>query len=108
MSPDWNPRVDPPALEGFLPNLVPGRSFVEDLAAAEHQPRLVFLRLDLDFGREAHAEELRADLLAELGFGQEQKVVGASTQHPKRCNHASLRRQQQRVAHVPCASAWTS
>ena len=37
----------------------------------------MLLGLDLRLGREAHAHELGADALAELGLGQEQEVVVA-------------------------------
>jgi hypothetical protein len=62
----------------------------------------VLLRLDLRPRREAHAEQLGAHALAELGLGEQQEVVVGASQDAKRGDHARLRRQQQRLAARPC------
>ena len=73
-------------------HLLTGRPFVEHLVAAEDEPRLVLLRLDLRLRREAHAQQLAANRLAELGLGQEEKVVGRAAENPQWGDHSRLRR----------------
>ena len=58
----------------------------------------MYLRLDRAAGREAAAEQLIPHDGAQAWLGQEQEVLGATTQNPQRRDHACLRRQQQRVA----------
>jgi hypothetical protein len=58
----------------------------------------VLLGLDLGLGREAVAAELRLHLLAELGLGQEEKVLVPAAEDDERCDHARLRSQEQRLA----------
>src|SRR4029077_14060506 len=57
-APARNACLDPPALELLLTDLVARRTVVEHFFAAEDQPGLVLLRLDLDLGREARAQQL--------------------------------------------------
>src|SRR5205085_3634472 len=90
--------LDPPALERLIVDLFAFRSSVEDFFAAEDEPRIVFLRLDLRLRREAEAQQLVPDALAELGFGEDEVVVLIAPQHAERRDHARLRGQQQRVA----------
>src|SRR2546421_789042 len=97
-APAWDAGLDPPVLEFVLAHLRAWRAFVENLIAAEDEPRLVVLGLDLDLGREAGAEELRADPFAELGLRREQKVVGAAAKDAQRRDHARLRGEQKRLA----------
>ena len=52
----------------------------------------VLLELDLGLRREAGAEQLGPDALAELGLGQEQEVLVPAPQHDERRDHARLRR----------------
>ena len=68
--------------------------------AAEDDVRGVLLRLDLGLRREAGAEQLGPDALAELGLGQEQEVLVPAPQHDERRDHARLRGQQQRLARL--------
>src|SRR4051794_3428178 len=101
-TPQRDARLDPPALDVVLAGLVAGRTLVEPLAAAEHEPRLVLLRLDVDFRREARALQLSAHRVAELRLGEQQEVVGRTPVDAEGRDDPRLRRQEQRVAHVVC------
>src|SRR5581483_4428134 len=83
----WRPRLDPQPLElvlaerrlELLVEHLHRRTAVVAIRdavalAPEHDRRDVLLRLDLALRSEAHAEELRAQHLAELGLRQEQHV----------------------------------
>ena len=97
-APAWDARLDPPALELLLIHLFARRPLVEHFFAAEDEPRLVLLGLDLRLRGEAHPDELRASGLAELRLRQEQKVIGGAPNDPQRRDHPGLRGEQQRVA----------
>ena len=60
----------------------------------------MLLRLDLGLRREAGAEQLGPDALAELGLRQEQEVLVPAPQHDERRDHARLRGEQQRLARL--------
>src|SRR5512132_2369718 len=70
-SPARDTRLDAPALDLLLGRILAGRPLVEDLVAADDEPGLVLLGLDLDLRREARALQLRPHDVAELGLGQE-------------------------------------
>jgi len=74
--------------------VVPVRDAV---GAAEDDRRGVLLRLDLAFRRKAHAHELRAESVAELGLRQQEHVVGPAPPDEDGRDHPRLRRQQQCV-----------
>ena len=74
---------------------------VEHLLAAENEPRLVLLGLDLRLRGEAEPRELSADALAQLRLGQEQEVVRPAAQHTQRGDHPRLRGEQERIAPLP-------
>jgi hypothetical protein len=61
----------------------------------------MLLRLDLAFGGEASPEQVRANDLAELGLRQQEEVRVGSAQDAQGRDHASLGRQEQRVAALP-------
>src|SRR5437773_1763441 len=65
-SPERDARLDPPALELLLANLLAGRALVQRLIASQHQPRLVLFRFHLDLRREAGPQELLSNRLTEL------------------------------------------
>ncbi len=67
---------------------------------AEPDVGVVLLELDLGPGREPGAQELRPYHLPERRLRQEQEVVLRAAHDPQRGDYASLRRQQQRIAHV--------
>jgi hypothetical protein len=67
----------------------------------EDESRLVLFDLDLSPRCEPHAPQLIANSLAELGLRQEQEVVASAAEDEERCDHARLRRQQERFARVP-------
>ena len=60
----------------------------------------MLLRFDLGLRGEARTEQLGADHVAEVGLGQHEEVVIATTQDTQRRDDARLRRQQQRLARL--------
>ena len=71
-----------------------------DAVTSEDEERRVLLHLDLALRAQAHANELRADRLAELGLGQEEEVLLAAAPDDERRDQPRLRRQEQCRARV--------
>lgn len=97
-APARDARLDPPALELLLINFFARRPLVKYFFAAEDQPRLVLLGLDLRFRGEAHPDKLRASGLSKLRLSQEQKVIGGTPDDPQWRDHLGLRSEQQGLA----------
>ena len=66
--------------------------------AADHESRLVLFELDRDFRRKTAPAQLATETLGQLGFGQQQEVVGAPAVHRHGSDDASFRREEERVA----------
>src|SRR2546425_2815335 len=101
--PAWDAGLDPPALELLLAHLSSRWTLVEDLFAAEDEPRLVLLQLELDLGGKPRPQEVCTNRLAELGLGRQEEVVGSAAEHAKRRDHPRLRREQERLARFSLA-----
>jgi hypothetical protein len=110
-APARSAREDPQPLQLLFVRELGGCLAVQDLdggdavlvvrdafALAEDEHGRVRFRLELDLGREAHAEQRRAHDVPEPFLGQQEIVLLATLHDDQRSDHPGLRRQQQRGA----------